>query len=64
MKISTNEFNRIMDAVAFTIASVADAFSAEMTTEQLEDATRKIGVNYMEWADINDVEDEGDENDD
>lgn len=64
MKISSAEFNRIMDAVAFTLAASFNAFNAEVTTEQLEAVTRKVGLNYMEWAGIDDVEDEGGENDD
>ena len=62
MKISSAEFNRIMDAIAFTLATSFKSFNAEITAEQLEMVTRKVGLDYMEWAGINDVEDEEDEN--
>lgn len=58
MKISSAEFNRIMDAIAFALANSFTTFNVEITGEQLEMVTRKVGLDYMEWAGINDVEDE------
>lgn len=61
-KISTSEFNRLLDGIARAVTVVSYSFTqVEPSAEWVTEVTRKIGVDYLDELGINEVEDE-DEN--
>lgn len=63
-KISTSEFNRLMDGIACAVTIVSYSFTqVEPAVEWVEEVTRTIAVDYLDKLGIDEVEDDEDEPD-
>lgn len=67
MKISWDEYGRIIDGIAYTLAQVISAYDGEPTnpTEpDIVESARNIGKEYLESIGVTEVSDEDDIPDD